>query len=143
MVNVTGGLTVTVTGGASDVGSKEGYDNEGLATRRAQNFINAVQGKFKNVTFKTASKVGVATVKNSPEANKEQFVRLDFTQTSVKTTSQPAVDNTEVIIKKIVPIVRSVPKVYTDDMTNVCFTIPKSRLRYIEWFIKTLGGAVK
>jgi hypothetical protein len=85
-------VSVVVGGGASSVGSSSGYDNKSLATRRRDNFIEWLNGLdiiLTNKNFITISagqtKVGKATVKNSPEAQKEQYV-------SAKITSQGRVD---------------------------------------------------
>lgn len=74
-------INLTIVGGASKVGADKGYDNEALAKRRANNFIKAVKeslpsDKFGRIKFSTSTEIGKATVKNSPEANKEQFVKI-------------------------------------------------------------------
>jgi hypothetical protein len=75
-----GSLTIDIEGGASAVGSAQGYNNKALAQRRATNFINAIKQDIPNspFIFNTTSKVGKATVKNSPEANAEQYVKISF-----------------------------------------------------------------
>lgn len=75
------GFDVTVQGGASAVGSSGGYDNDGLAKRRANNFIRAVREDLPAdlpIRFSVTSTVGKATKQNSPEANAEQFVKLSY-----------------------------------------------------------------
>ena len=68
---------VTIIGGASAVGSSNGYDNIALAKRRAVNFLNALKSNGVDITnYGTATQVGRSTVKNSPEANAEQFVKI-------------------------------------------------------------------
>ena len=73
-----GPITVNIEGGASAVGSAQGYDNNKLAQRRATNFINAIRSDIPNAPFmfNISSKVGKATTKNSPEANAEQYVKI-------------------------------------------------------------------
>ena len=138
-----GNFEVTVVGGASAVGSPS-YDNKGLATRRAQNFINSVQGNFPNVKFTISTKVGKATTKNSPEANAEQFVKLNFIDSSLKSSISPAIDNTAAVFQNIKPIVKKVKAPNpTEEKVTVCFEIPTSRLKYINWLVSTLGGVKK
>jgi hypothetical protein len=138
-----GSLDVTVTGGASAVGSPS-YDNEGLAKRRAQNFIDSVKDKFPNVKFNITTKVGKATVKNSPEANAEQFVKLNFSEPTLKSSTSPAIETTAAVMKNIVPLVKKVPKPKVEETkVSVCFDIPTSRLKYIKWIVTTLGGVAK
>ena len=74
-------IELTIVGGASKVGADKGYDNEALAKRRANNFIKAVKEslpseKSGRIKFTTSTEIGKATVKNSPEANNEQFVKI-------------------------------------------------------------------
>ena len=71
-----------VNGGASKVGSSSGYDNEALAKRRRDNLINFIKKKIQDSRLKITpgtTEVGDATVKNSPEANEEQFVSVNIT----------------------------------------------------------------
>lgn len=134
---------IVVIGGASAVGSPT-YDNKGLARRRAQNFINSVQGRFPNIKFTISTEVGKATVKNSPEANAEQFVKLNFTELSLKSNINPAIDNTAAVFQNIKPIVKKVKApIPTEDKVTVCFEIPTSRLKYINWIVTTFGGVKK
>jgi len=118
------GLTVTVVGGASAVGKQEGYDNDALAKRRSQNFINAVKPLVPGVNFVSKSVVGVATVKNSSEANKEQFVRLQYTVKSDQYSDEPAVDNTAVYRQN--QKLKDLPKKGSDGgkTVRICFDIP-------------------
>lgn len=74
-------INLTIVGGASKVGADKGYDNVALAKRRATNFIKSVKeslpsDKFGRIKFSTSTEIGNATVKNSPEANNEQFVKI-------------------------------------------------------------------
>lgn len=87
---------VVVTGGASAVGSTTGYDNNALAKRRSINFINALRQfgiDTKNFIIGNPI-VGKATVKNSPEAEAEQFVRI---QSKPKDKIESAIDNTSMV----------------------------------------------
>ena len=97
-------ITVKVRGGASAVGSK-GFDNKALADRRAQNTIEYLtqnisrQADVSQVNFeKLPSVVGVATIKDSPEAKAEQFVKVSYPSTKVSPTSggETAVDKTAI-----------------------------------------------
>jgi hypothetical protein len=73
-------MSVKITGGASKVGSAEGYNNEKLAMLRATNFIKAAQSDGVKVQMTPSGKVGVSKEKNSPAAEAEQFVKVDFTK---------------------------------------------------------------
>lgn len=88
------GTTVSIIGGASAVGSGSGYDNKALASRRAANFIASLkQFGIDTNGYKIQTQIGVATQKNSPEANAEQFVKI---QTKGKDVNVSAIDNTAV-----------------------------------------------
>ena len=93
------GTPLTIIGGASKVGSSSGYDNKTLAKRRADKFITKlkldVPGIEKKFTISSLGLVGNATKLNSPEAYKEQFVNVSFTEpsTAMQKVSY-AVDNT-------------------------------------------------
>jgi hypothetical protein len=71
--------TISIVGGASDVGTKEGYNNPKLAMLRATNFIKAAKSDGVTAQMNPTGKVGTATEKNSPQAEAEQFVKIDFT----------------------------------------------------------------
>lgn len=73
-------MSVNIIGGASAVGSAQGYDNKKLATLRATNFIKSAQSDGVKIGMTPSSEVGVATTKDSPEAEKEQFVKIDYTK---------------------------------------------------------------
>lgn len=73
-------MSVDIIGGASAVGGQQGYNNKKLAMLRATNFINAAKSDGVTIGMTPSGKVGVATVKDSPEAEKEQFVKIDFTK---------------------------------------------------------------
>lgn len=86
---------ITIQGGASAVGSSSGYDNNSLAKRRANNFINALK-KFNVDTSRIQILppiVGSSTVKNSHEAESEQFVRISAVRPN---KIESAIDNTAV-----------------------------------------------
>jgi hypothetical protein len=74
-------IKIDLTGGASAVGSPS-YNNEALADRRANNYIEELKralGKdFPKLEINKKSTVGKSTVKDSPEANAEQFVKIKF-----------------------------------------------------------------
>ena len=74
--NCGGPVTVIVNGSASAVGNSQGYDNKGLATQRRDALMKYLKGlNLSNVTFTAgAATVGKATVKDSPQAEKEQNV---------------------------------------------------------------------
>jgi len=83
-------VIIGVVGGASAVGSANGYNNEALADRRRNNFIAAVKTALgpdaQYVTFTPGkSIVGTATVKNSAAARAEQKVQITY-PVYVKTT---------------------------------------------------------
>ena len=87
-------LNVTIEGGASAVGSSNGFDNKSLALRRATNFVNALKNAGVDTSkYKISSKVGVTTQKNSPQAQSEQYVKVI---TSSPNVMQSAIDNTAV-----------------------------------------------
>jgi hypothetical protein len=74
-------VIVTIQGGASAVGSSQGYDNTALAKRRANNFISAIKqdlGADLPFRINVNTNVGTATVKNSPDAKAEQFVKIIY-----------------------------------------------------------------
>jgi hypothetical protein len=76
----TGKIDVTVNGGASDVGSSQGYDNNALATRRRDNLINYLRQTFNTKSLNLIPgtvKVGEETTKDSEAAMKEQYVSVD------------------------------------------------------------------
>ena len=107
-------FVVYVQGGASAVGSNTGFNNKGLADKRASAMVSALSSLFgDDVTFKTQpSVVGTATILDSPEAKKEQFVKVTYPTTKVVTTNATtAIDNTEVNPNKIKPSDR--PKIVT------------------------------
>ena len=79
LTKAKGKVNVNVVGGASAVGTSQGYDNTALAERRRDNLINYLKQTFNdrlsrlNIT-KGKPVLGKSTVKDSPSAQKEQFV---------------------------------------------------------------------
>jgi hypothetical protein len=116
---------VTIIGGASAVGSSNGYDNNALAKRRAINFINALKSNGVDVSrYNISTKVGVSVNKNSPEANAEQFVKII---SKVPDKIEGAIDNTAVEKPqdKINPIQRTVGNEFS------YIKVPKKKLSEI------------
>jgi hypothetical protein len=74
-----GNIVVNIEGGASAVGSAQGYDNNKLAQVRAQNFVNTIKQDIPNAPFifRVTGRVGNATIKNSNEAKAEQYVKIN------------------------------------------------------------------
>jgi hypothetical protein len=146
----TGDVKITVNGGASNTswgnnaaGSPEAIrNNKELAKRRRDNLINFINKKIQDSRLKITpgeTKVGDATVKNSPEANKEQFVSAKITGTGkmnvpLKLDYQ---DNTSVYKPEIF---RNKEKnripVTFDPEIRICLRIPKSKKQS---FIKMLS----
>lgn len=92
-----GKTSIKIIGGASAVGNSTGYDNKALAQRRATNFYNIVKDKFPNVDFSMGQPVvGKSTVKNSNEANAEQFVKLVVSGSKTDLSTRQAIDHTAV-----------------------------------------------
>jgi hypothetical protein len=91
--------TVEIQGGASLVGQKSGYDNMGLANRRARNFVNALieSGVVKNFVI-IKSVVGGSDVRNSKEALDAQFVRYGYNITNPNLNTTTAIDNTATVV---------------------------------------------
>jgi hypothetical protein len=95
--NLPNNTLVKVTGGASNVGTAQGFDNKALAKERANNFVKAAkEDGVNNVTWNTYNVVGDATKKNSPEAEKEQFVKVDWEDSGLSYKQETAIDNTSV-----------------------------------------------
>jgi hypothetical protein len=104
---------ITIQGGASAVGNDKGFDNMGLAKRRAENFVRALKAAGVDTSlYVTKFGVGTATVPNSPEANAEQFVKIIYTK-GPRGQYIGAIDNAT-IKKPIIPINKVVPPVPQD-----------------------------
>lgn len=126
-------VNVSVGGGASAVGSASGYDNQGLAKRRRDNFINYLSGidaitKNKNFINIGAgnTKVGKATVKNSPEAEKEQYVSAIIKSSVNVPIKGVEGDNTNVAVQQYPKndIKKFDPDVTVKNYKRVCVKIP-------------------
>lgn len=96
-----GNATVDIEGGASAVGSDRGYDNQALALRRATNFIKAAQEEGVTAFMLPKFKVGVSTVANSPEADAEQYVKVNY-KTPPRGQTVIAIDNATIYRKPII-----------------------------------------
>lgn len=134
-------ITINVEGGASAVGKKEGYDNDALAKRRAQNFVNSVNKEFPNVKFNISTKVGEATVKNSPAAEKEQYVKLTFPGTMSPSKTAQAVDNTQLVMrfkKPIKPVEQK--EVNKKIYYKVCYWVPRESFEVALSSVQKVGG---
>jgi hypothetical protein len=95
--NLPNNTLVKVTGGASNVGTAQGFDNKSLAKERANNFVTAAkEDGVNNVTWNTYNVVGSATKMNSPEAEKEQFVKIEWEDSGMSYKQETAIDNTSV-----------------------------------------------
>ena len=91
--------TIIVTGGASRVGEDKGFDNKALATKRAKNMILKLKETYPDLNYvegqHTVGTSEESKKKDSDQAKKDQFVRIEFTKSgSAKSTS--AIDNTYV-----------------------------------------------
>lgn len=140
--NSKGTVNVTVSAGASAVGQGR-YDNQGLAERRRDNTIKAL----KNYPFIDPSRikfnagkaiVGKSTVKDSKEAEAEQFVSVDVSGTGSLNVPVTGVegDNTNVyrpeLFKNSLDKDDNIPV----DIKRICIQLPKP---YVEKFVKMLG----
>jgi len=118
-------LTVTVIGGASAVGTKQGYNNEDLARRRAENFVKAIKPSFPGINFVVKTKVGTATTAGD-QANAEQFVKLVFTTTTTSVTMAKAIDHTAVNMNIAAEKLKQIPKPpQNPKKIRVCYDIPE------------------
>ena len=131
-------VSATIGGGASAVGNTQGYDNKALAARRRDNFIDYlknIDAIAANPSFISiiagGTKVGVATVQNSPEAQKEQYVSAAIsTQTTVPVTGVEG-DNTNVADPNYTgkgpkPFDPTVTPIKGGKTKRVCIKIPES-----------------
>jgi len=123
--------SIRIIGGASAVGQKQGYDNKGLAQRRANNFEAIVKTRFPNVKFSTGEPVvGTATEKNSSAANAEQFVKLVVSGSKTDLSVIQSKDNA-VVVKNIVPG-KAKQKVSVETKWVVCFEIGDAEYQKIK-----------
>jgi len=126
--------TIQIIGGASAVGQKQGYDNMSLAKRRANNFYNIVKDKFPNVNFTIGQPVvgGPNTsIKNSPEANAAQFVKLVISGSKTDLNTRQAIDHTAVNLN-IGPNKKDKDKISTEKRYIVCFELTETELGRIK-----------
>ena len=130
---------IKVEGGASAVG-KGKFDNEGLARRRANNFINAVKNQVPNLKFTVTTKVGVAEKKNSPEAKAEQYVKLSIPSDQIRSYVTQAIDKTAVTMK---PPIFDPTKPQKGNMITKCFVFPKNKENEVMKFFQGLGASLK
>ena len=111
-------VNIDVVGGASAVGSANGYRNDLLANRRRDNFIAAIKTALgpdaQYVKFIPKNPiVGTATVKNSAAAKAEQKVQItypEYVKTTVPTNMQLPQDNTGRLVRQ--------PDIDFDKMNN-------------------------
>jgi hypothetical protein len=117
--------SIQIIGGASAVGQNRGYDNKGLAQRRANNFYDIIKTRFPNVRFTTGQPVvGTATEKNSSAANAEQFVKLVVSGSKTDLNMIQSRDNTAVNLN-IAPNKRK-EMVSVEKRWIVCFELSDS-----------------
>jgi len=114
-LNILKGLgdsSVEITGGSSAVGNDAGFDNQGLAKRRAENFVKALKNAGVNTAnYTIKARVGKETVANSEKANQEQFVKISFPKIEQSLVMQPAIDATATTTSKkvVLPITKVLP----------------------------------
>jgi hypothetical protein len=117
--------SIQIIGGASAVGQSRGYNNKGLAQKRANNFYDIIKTRFPNVKFTVGQPVvGTATEKNSDAANAEQFVKLVVSGSKTDLNTRQAIDNTAVNLN-IGPDKRK-EKVFVEKRWIVCFELSDS-----------------
>lgn len=93
---------IEVTGSASAVGQSTGFDNKKLALARANNFVAALKKAGVDTSnYIIKSKIGKATVPNSPEADAEQKVEFKLIQAAEGIKWEKAIDNTAIVLPKI------------------------------------------
>lgn len=129
---IKGPINISVTGGASNVGSSSGYNNQALAERRANKLITLLKKDIPNLNskfnFTVKGVVGNSNKANSPEALAQQFVKVNFDYDEISSIKQSIeIDNTAVdpykprvddILGNVVPKAGSSKK--------VCLVIPDS-----------------
>lgn len=137
--------SITLQGGASSAGSKNKYDNQGLANRRANNFKKALENsgvKTPNISILPGIVTPNTDVPNSPEADKAQFVRFTLQTKEFNYIQKSAIDNTAT---KIIPIdkinfntdIKTGGNVYID----VRITFPKDKTP--KSIVDLVDGALK
>ena len=134
-------ITIAIEGGASAVGQAEGYDNNLLAQKRAQNFTAQVKRMFPSVDFRIRTKVGVQTRKNSPEAEREQYVKLIFPGQLNPEKRYNAVDNTQLVMNYKKPPKQIEKKKINEALYyKVCYWIPEEHYNQVMSLIQKVGG---
>jgi hypothetical protein len=127
----TGKIDVIINGGASDVGSSQGYDNNVLATRRRDNLINYLRQTFNSKSLNLIPgeiKVGKATIKDSDEVLKQQYVSVEVSVPDSLNTQITGVagDNTNInrpnYQNNKIPDPFDIKRKYD---LKICTTIPK------------------
>ncbi len=130
----TGGkkYDIRILGGASDVGTAQGYDNKALAKRRADYFLRSLMKNVKNFNQKFTSKVtfivgGKETSKaNTKEAQEAQFVKV--TVTIPKSVQVPTFIESDSTVTTHgtggYPHTSTSEKLPFDTGTTICVTIP-------------------
>lgn len=119
--------TIKIIGGASKVGEKQGYDNKGLASRRANNFYNIVKDRFPNVNFTMGDPVvSGSDVKNSPEANAAQYVKLIVSGTKTNLSVIQPIDHATAKINDAAHKAKTDPPKPIEYKTyvTVCYKVP-------------------
>jgi hypothetical protein len=146
LLNTNGTVKVVVDSGASAVGSK-GFDNQGLAERRRDKTIEDLNNypfvDKKRIQFiKGKATVGKATIKNSPEAEAEQFVTVSISGTGSINVAIAGVqgDNTNVYRPELFKADLIKKNIIDDDLINikikrVCVQMPE---QYVEDFKKAV-----
>jgi hypothetical protein len=147
LLNTKGTVKVVVDGGASAVGTR-GFDNQALAERRRDKTIEALSNypftDKKRIQFiKGKATVGKATVKNSPEAEAEQYVIVSVSGTG--SINAPIVgvqgDNTNVYRPELFKTDLIKKNIIDDDdildikVKRVCVQMPE---QYVEDFKKAV-----
>jgi hypothetical protein len=101
--NLPEGTPLEIIGGASAVGSP-GFDNKKLALDRANNLIEALKkAGVQGMLYKAQGVVGKSTIKDSPEALAEQFVKIKRLSKSMTQSASSAIDNT--VVKSPLPVI--------------------------------------
>jgi hypothetical protein len=147
LLNTKGTVKVVVDAGASAVGTK-GFDNQGLAERRRDKTIEDLSNypftDKKRIKFiKGKATVGKATVKNSPEAEAEQYVTVSVSGTGSINAPITGVqgDNTNVYRPELFKADLIKKNVIDDDdlfnikLKRVCVQIPE---QYVDDFKKAV-----
>jgi hypothetical protein len=147
LLNTKGTVKVVVDAGASAVGPK-GFDNQGLAERRRDKTIEDLSNypfsDKKRIQFiKGKATVGKATVKNSPEAEAEQYVIVSVSGTGSINAPITGVqgDNTNVYRPELFKTDLIKKNIIDDDdlfnikLKRVCVQIPE---QYVEDFKKSV-----